>query len=176
MKRREVKTAPGAAETCAQTKGTIILRKEILRRFIFPILDVLDNYQYDVASRQINQLNFLYNYSSISPSFLYHRIIEAFSYRDQQSFVDDIRLYRRELMQTLMELDKKDEKSFHLFFLPNYMSGQPVEKESIPQFREVNRTFAGIVQKNMLFIGVFLFEMLALFVMCQLLFSRYDIR
>ena len=139
-------------------------------------LDVLDNYQYDVASQQINQLDFLYNYSSISPAFLYHRIIEAFGNKDQHSFLDDIRLYRRELMQTLIELDKQDETSFHLFFLPNYMSGKPVEKDLIPQFREVKRTYTGIIQTNLFYIILFLCEILFFFVICQFLFNRYDVR
>jgi len=139
-------------------------------------LDVLERYQYDVASKQINQLDFLYNYSSISPSFLYHRIIEDFSNKGQRSFLDDIRLYRKELMNTIMELDKQDESSFHLFFCPNYMSRKPVEKNLIPQFQEVERTYAGIIQKNIFYIIFFLIEILFLFVICQFMFNRYDIR
>jgi ABC-type transport system involved in multi-copper enzyme maturation permease subunit len=139
-------------------------------------LDVLDNYQYEVASRQINRLTFLYNYSSISPSFLYHRIAEAFSNREQQAFVDGLRRYRKELMQTIMELDKRDETSFHLFFLPNYMSGKPVETALIPQFQEVERTYAGIVLENMSYIGLFLLEILVFFVLAGFLFNRSDVR
>jgi ABC-type transport system involved in multi-copper enzyme maturation permease subunit len=139
-------------------------------------LDILDSYQYDVASQQINQLDFLYNYSSISPSFLYHRIVEAFENKDQHSFLDDTRLYRKELMQTIIEIDKQDEASFHLFFLPSYMSQKPVEKNLIPQFQEVKRTYTEIMQKNIFYIGLFLIEILFFFVVCQFIFKRYDVR
>ena len=150
--------------------------ERILAPVYLSYLDVLDSYQYDVASRQIDQLDFLYNYSSISPSFLYHRIIEAFGNKNQRSFLDDIRLYRKELMQTLIELDKRDETSFHLFFLQNYMSKKPVEKSLIPQFQEVKRTYAGIIQKNIFYIILFLCEILCVFVVCQFIFNRYDVR
>jgi ABC-type transport system involved in multi-copper enzyme maturation permease subunit len=139
-------------------------------------LDALDNFQYDVASRQIDQLDFLYNYSSVSPAFLYQRITEAFDNRNQHAFLDDIRSFRKELMQTVIELDKRDDSSFHLYFLPNYMSGKPVEKDLIPQFRELKRSYGGIIQQNSSYIIIFLCEILFLFVICQFIFNRFDVR
>ena len=79
-------------------------------------------------------------------------------------------------MQTIIEIDKQDNKSLHLFFLPNYMSQKPVEKSLIPQFQEVKRTYTGIIQKNIFYISLFLIEILFFFVICQFLFNRYDVR
>ena len=152
------------------------LAEKTLAPIYLSYIDVLDNYQYDVASQRIGQLDYLYNYSSVSPTFLFRRITEAFDNRTQQSFLDDVRMFRNNMMQTLMELDKRDEDSFHLFFLPNYMSQKPVNKDLIPRFSETERSYSGIIQQNFIWMILFLSEILFLFLVCQLMFNRYDIR
>ena len=96
-------------------------------------LDVTDNFQDEIITKQIDQLDFLNNYSTISPSFLYRRLIESMNNKGQHEFEENVRLFRQHLMQTVIELDKTDTASFHLCFLPNYMSTQAVnwKKRSI---------------------------------------------
>jgi hypothetical protein len=139
-------------------------------------MDVTDNYQYEVISNQIEQLDFLYDYSTISPSFLYRRIIESINNKGQHEFVENVRLFRKNLMQTIMELDKKDDESFHLYFLPNYMSKKPVKRDLIPSFVEVDRTYARVIHQNIYFILLFLGEILLLFVLSQFIFNKSDVR
>lgn len=152
----------------------------ILERNFAPIylrwLDVTDNYQYEVITKQIDQLDFLYNYSTLSPSFLYHRLAEAINNRGQHEFLENVRVFRRSLMQTIIELDKNDKDSFHLAFLPNYMSQKPVKKDLIPAFTETNRTYSRVFEQNILFILLFGGEILLLLIICQFIFNKSDIR
>jgi hypothetical protein len=139
-------------------------------------MDVTDNYQYEVISNQIEQLDFLYDYSTISPSFLYRRIIESINNKGQHEFVENVRLFRKNLMQTVIELDKRDDESFHLCFLPNYMSKKPVKRDLIPSFIEADRTYATVIHQNIYFIILFLGEILLLFVLSQFIFNKSDVR
>jgi ABC-type transport system involved in multi-copper enzyme maturation permease subunit len=152
----------------------------ILEKNLAPVylrwMDIFYNYQHDVTTKYINQLDFLYNYSAISPSFLYHRIIESTNNRGQHEFLENVRLFRENLMQTIIEQDKNDEDSFHLYFLPNYMSKKPVKRDLIPTFTEPDRTYSDIIHQNILYIILFLGEILVLFIFCQFIFSKSDVR
>ena len=152
----------------------------ILEKNFAPIylhwLDVMDNYQNEVITNQIDQLDFLYDYSTISPSFLYRRIIESINNKGQREFVENVRLFRKNLMQTIIELDKTDNDSFHLYFLPNYMSRKPVDRDLIPSFIEIDRTPANIIHQNIYFIILFLGEIFLLFVLSQFIFNKSDVR
>jgi ABC-type transport system involved in multi-copper enzyme maturation permease subunit len=139
-------------------------------------LDVIDDYQYEVITHQIDQVDFLYDYSTVSPSFLYRRIIESINNKGQHEFVDNVRLFRKNLIQSIIEIDNKDNESFHLYFLPNYMSKKTVSRDLIPSFVEVDRTYTNIIHQNIYFILLFLGEILLLFVLSQLIFNKSDIR
>jgi len=139
-------------------------------------LDIMDDYQHELITKQIDQLDFLYNYSTISPSFLYRRIIESINNKGQHEFEENVRLFRKNLMQAIIELDKADTTSFHLCFLPRYMSEKPVNKDLIPSFIEVNRTYSNIILQNFYFIILFLGEILLLFILSQFIFNKTDVR
>jgi ABC-type transport system involved in multi-copper enzyme maturation permease subunit len=139
-------------------------------------LDMVDDFQYEVITNQIGQLDFLYNYSTISPSFLYRRIIESINNKGQHEFVENVRLFRKNLMQTIIELDKRDDESFHLYFLPNYMSKKPINRDMIPSFIEVDKPHINIIRQNIYYIILFLGEILLLFVLSQFIFNKSDVR
>jgi ABC-type transport system involved in multi-copper enzyme maturation permease subunit len=152
----------------------------ILEKNLAPVylrwLDVMDNHQYEVITDQINRLDFLYDYSTISPSFLYRRIIESINNKGQHEFVENVRLFRKNLMQTIIEIDKTDNESFHLYFLPNYMSKKPVNRDLIPSFIEVDRHYTSIIRQNIFIIILFLVEIVLLFVLSQFIFNKSDVR
>lgn len=140
-------------------------------------LDTLENHQYDIIMRQIGQLKFLYDYSSVSPSFLFRRIVESFLNRPPETLPNTGRIYRRTLMETLDKLDREDEESLHLMYIYRYMSQKPVKKELIPQYKDIRAgNEPGIGTDTLLWTALFLCEILLMYLLCQYVFNRADIR
>ncbi len=140
-------------------------------------LDIMEELQYSLASREIAQLKQLYNYSSLSPCFLFRRIAEGISNNQPEVLLNSSRTYRLELMNTFEKLDLEDPESFHLMYLPNYMSQKPVDREDIPVFSIAGFSYGNESERNIeVLITILLCEILLLFTVCQVTFNRADIR
>jgi len=137
----------------------------------------INRFQYSVSKKKIDQLRFLYNFASISPAFLYRRISEALTNNGverEYRFLTSIQRYRKELMDTFKELDKRDKDSPHLAFLPRYMSQKPIDPGLIPRFKEIFPSSIDLLVESKWLIALFFIEVIALFLMCHISFLRYD--
>jgi len=162
----------------ANSKDDHIMEKNFAPIYL-ESLDKLNKYQYSVINNQINQLNNIYVFSSISPSFLYRRITESFYNTGpdvHKKFIQNVQAYRRELISSIIRLDRKDENSFHLCFLPNYMSKKPIDPGQLPIFRDPKLKLRDIIIKNRWVIALLLFELIVVFVLSYVYFIKYDPR
>ncbi|NOY96561.1 MAG: ABC transporter permease subunit [Chlorobi bacterium] len=135
--------------------------------------------QYLIAQKRINQLNFIYKFGSISPAILYKKLSEDLlgcGIAKETNYLNSIQLFREKLINTFIELDSKDPDSFHLFFLPNYMSGKPIDPKLIPRFSEANINFFVQFEKDWTWITLLLMEFVVCIYLCNIFFVNIDPR
>jgi hypothetical protein len=74
-------------------------------------------------------------------------------------------------------LDKKDEQSFHLMYLPGYMSQKPIEnRESIPRFNQSSLSNFNILLENITMMSLLVIEIILLIYLSNRTFLKLDPR
>lgn len=83
----------------------------IKEKYFYPIyleyLDKFNKYLNSVSTKQVDQLKFLYDYSSISPVFLYRRLCESFigeGYESNYKYLESLHLFRNNLRNCKQQL------------------------------------------------------------------------
>ena len=140
-------------------------------------MDESNEFQNFIIKNQIDQLKYIYNLSSISPSFLYRRLCESVygvGIENHYRFIEGLINYRNSLKLIIASFDAKDKDSFHFLFLPNYMSNKEVDVSLLPQFNYETYNFP----KDFEYLSFFILfiEFIIIFLINYIVFLKYDPR
>lgn len=135
--------------------------------------------QYLIAQKRINQLKFIYKFSCISPAGLYKKLSEDLlgcGVAKEENYLNSIQQFRERLINTFVELDNKDQDSFHLFFLPNYMSYKLIAPEVVPRFSEVKIRLSDQFYQDGAWIFLLLIDLVICIFLANIFFVNLDPR
>jgi ABC-type transport system involved in multi-copper enzyme maturation permease subunit len=142
-------------------------------------IEELNRYQYNVSKQRIDKWRKSYVYAGISPSVIYRSIGEslcALGTAREYNFLNALQEYRSALMNFFIKEDLKDEKSFHLAFVQNYMSWKSINPLKVPRFKELQYEALSSLKDNALSFTLLLIEISAVIILLYLRFMRYDPR
>jgi ABC-type transport system involved in multi-copper enzyme maturation permease subunit len=111
-----------------------------LAPFTIPNVIKTDDFEEQLVLNALKQLDRANKLALISPAVQYRYICESLCGTNSKSyygFLKAIKQYRNELLDFIVKEDAKDPDSFHILFLPGYMSKKPVPYERYPVFKMV---------------------------------------
>jgi len=126
------------------------------------------------------------NFASISPAVIYQRASEILAGTGIRRCVNlywQVKRYRENLQQYILDQDAEDPNSLHLLFDNDFsvemwgtISKKPVDFSTVPKFQEQDYPVAESFHLAMWDIGVLLLWNLVIFTAAFVSFLRYDVR
>ena len=90
-------------------------------------------------NQQINQFQYARAITRISPATLLEQLIESFAgtgFERYLQFVKNVQRYARQFREFIIDTDRADPESLHIFGVREGMSQKPVTPEAIPKFED----------------------------------------
>ncbi|MGD2246500.1 MAG: ABC transporter permease subunit [Candidatus Aminicenantes bacterium] len=137
--------------------------------------DVYDHY----LSKKIGTVTTLKKINCISPASLFEYAASSLAGTGLfhfQNFWNQVKQYQNIYTDFFKTEDMKDERSFHLFFHPDYLSRKPVDFNKIPKFEEKGIERGERIKDSLPYMGILILYNILLFALVFYKFLKYDVR
>ncbi len=135
-------------------------------------------------NKMLAQVSLGRNATRISPAVIYQCASEAImgtGVARSQNLYNQLKIYRQVLRDFVMNIDRRDPDSLHLWVEPEYLrrrllSRKPVDRDTIPRFQEIGLPMASTLRRAAWDIGALALLNILLFMGCYISFLRSDVR
>ncbi len=90
-------------------------------------------------NRQISQVSKARDITRISPVTIVQHLLESFAgtgFERHLQFIDNVKSYAQEYRTFIIDTDRSDPESLHIYGVRNGMSKKPVNPEAVPKFKD----------------------------------------
>ena len=121
------------------TREDLIKKLQVGSEFIAKDIGLQEGLHEELLEQQISQMNRVRAVTRISPVTIIQHLLESFAgtgFERHQQFLENVQSYARQFREFIIDTDRADPESLHIFGVREGMSQKPVPIEAIPKFED----------------------------------------
>ena len=121
------------------TREDLIKKLQVGGEVITKDIELQEGLHAELLEQQISQMNRVRAVTRISPVTIFQHLLESFAgtgYERHVQFLENVQSYARQFREFIIDTDRADPESLHIFGVREGMSQKPVPIEAVPKFED----------------------------------------
>ena len=121
------------------TREDLIKKLQVGSEIITKDVELQEGLHEELLEQQISQMNRVRAVTRISPVTIFQHLLESFAgtgFERHLQFLENVQSYARQFREFVVDTDRADPESLHIFGVREGMSQKPVAPEAIPKFED----------------------------------------